>query len=294
MVTCQRLVTGILLASLLSGCRSLWNKGPNTTSALIPQQTTQIADGSPRPAARELPTDETVKVCLATAAALAKKGQDREAIALYEKVRNLDPRRTDVARRLAVLYDRQDSFQKALEEYEKALQAEPKNAHLLNDVGYCYYCRGRFDDAEKSLKEAVKLDPSLKHAWTNLGLNLAQQNRIEESHAAFSKSVGPAQAWSNIGFVLMAQGKQADAKEAYRKALTIDPDLRKSRAALASLDNPTPRAKMPGAATGLAKGKRTPPGTRRASEAGATPIVRAEALREDGVEESEVTDDRRR
>lgn len=292
-------VGGLLVSMLLTGC-GLFNRRVDTTS-VVPPQTSYVADGSPTKAPKELPASETVRVCLATAAMLAQKGEDREAIALYEKARSLEPKRTDIARKLAVLHDRQDDFQKALEEYGKALKSEPKNAHLHNDIGYCYYCRGRWAEAEKSLREAIALDPSLHRAWTNLGMTLAQQGKMEESHKAFEKAVGPAQAWSNIGFILVAQGKREDAKDAYRKALDIDPNLNKTRDALVSLtDPPTARAKTPAKGREVAGKRGAPPSRGRHADSGPGSHVDAanyvenidRLRRREGEEESEGKGDR--
>lgn len=250
----RNLLLGAMLLTFVAGCRTASRNGPE--SLLVPPQSSSVPDGSPRAAAKELPKAEAVRVCLATASTLAQKGQDREAIGLFEKAYRLDPSRTDIHRRLAVLHDRQDDFQKAMEEYEKAVRAEPKNPHVRNDIGYSNYCRGRFAEAEKSLREAVRLDPKLKIAWTNLGLTLAQQGRIDESHEAFSKAVPPAQAWSNIGFILMAQGKKEEAREAYHRALDLDPDLPRSREALSYLDNPAPRDAAEAKRSNLAKASR--------------------------------------
>jgi Tfp pilus assembly protein PilF len=190
--------------------------------------------------ARELPPAETTRVCLTTADELFKKGQDREAIALYEKARKVDPKQKQVCRRLAVLYDRQGDFQRAEAEYQTALSLYPKSADVHNDFGYSWYCRGNAAEAEKQLRKAVELDQRHSCAWVNLGMVLGQQGRYEESLAAFGKAVSPAQAQANLGFLLTAQGKREEAKVAYRRALQQDPDLTLARAALDRLEGRTP------------------------------------------------------
>jgi tetratricopeptide (TPR) repeat protein len=197
----------------------------------------------------ELPPAEAARVCRATAAALEKAGKDPEAIALYEKARKSDPAMEGVCRRLAVLYDRQGDFTKALEEYQRALKLNPHDADLLNDLGYAYYCRGRWTDAENSLRQAVEINPKHGRAWINLGMTLGQEERYTESFEAFAKVVSPAQAHCNVAFALTTQGKREEAKEAYRKALALNPDLRIARLALAKLEKSATRT---GPAVGLA------------------------------------------
>ena len=126
-----------------------------------------------------------------------------------------------------------------MEEYQKLLKPSPKDADLLNDVGYCYYNQGKWSEAEKYLRQALAINPKLARAWINLGMTLAQQNRIEESLEAFAKVVSPAQAQCNLAFIWTTQGKREEAKAAYRKALTLEPNLAPARIAfLAKLEQP--------------------------------------------------------
>ncbi|MBI1915257.1 MAG: tetratricopeptide repeat protein [Planctomycetes bacterium] len=199
-----------------------------------------VEDGQGEGQARELPPAETTRVCLTTADELFKKGQDREAIALYEKARGVDPSQKQVCRRLAILYDRQGEFQRSQAEYEKALSLYPKSADVYNDLGYSWYCRGNWAEAEKHLRKAVELNSRHTRAWVNLGLVLGQQGKYTESLQAFGKAVPPGQAQANLGFLLTAQGKREEAKQAYRRALQQDPDLTMARAALDKLEGRTP------------------------------------------------------
>jgi tetratricopeptide (TPR) repeat protein len=56
--------------------------------------------------------------------------------------------------------------------------------------------------------------------------------------AAFEQAVGPGEALVNLAFVYQTQGKREEAKQAYRKALELQPDLDLARRALAKLEAP--------------------------------------------------------
>jgi Tfp pilus assembly protein PilF len=195
---------------------------------------------TPLPAAthskHDLPPAEAAKVCLAAAEELEKGGHYGQAIALYEKARQDYPGYATVSRRLAVLYDMQGNFTRAQEEYQKALELTPRDADLLNDVGYSWYCRGDWTQAENHLRQAVAANPGHKRAWVNLGLTLGQQQRYDESLAAFGNAVTPAQAQCNLGFVFTTQGKWDEARVAYGNALRLDGSLTLARAALDKLE----------------------------------------------------------
>ena len=182
---------------------------------------------------------ESAKLCLATAQQLETAGSLPEAAALYENARRSDAKlNAQIARRLGVLYDKQDNFDRARAEYEAILRKQPNDADTLNNLGYGYYSRGNWVLAEQHLRKAVAANPTHKRAWINLGLTLAQMNQEEESLKAFSKVVPPAQAYCNLAFALTTQGRREDAKRAYRRALELDPDLQLAQSALRKLNSP--------------------------------------------------------
>jgi tetratricopeptide (TPR) repeat protein len=218
----------LLVLSLLVGCQAI-------PLPKLPQpEAPPVAAAAPKKA--ELDPTETARICQATGELLEKDGKNAEAIAMYEKARQQDPKLQSLCHRLAVLHDELGEFTQAQKEYDQALQLYPKNAALLNDLGYSYYCRGRWAEAEEKLREAVALNPKLERAWINLGMTLGEQGRYAESLEAFGKAVPTAQAQCNLAFILTTQGKLDLAKQAYAEALTHDPDLLLARKALAKLE----------------------------------------------------------
>jgi tetratricopeptide (TPR) repeat protein len=230
-------VLGLLAPA--AGCQLTTHDNLTTTPGA--SDTSLVAPGK-----NDLSPAATAKVCLATAEALDKEGKAGEAIVLYEKARHNGAQNPQVSRRLALLYDQQGDSKRALEEYKQLLKHNAKDADLLNDAGYCYYNLGKWDEAEKCLRQAVAINPGHARAWINLGMTLAQEKRTDESLAAFQKVVSPAQAQCNLAFILQTQKKYAEAKAAYRQALTLEPELALARLALAKLEkasvSPTPPA----------------------------------------------------
>lgn len=244
------LVLVLAAAFASAGCHGLFrkdNQNPPVTANASPTGGTPGLLIGPEAAAQAPPTELEPKkaavACLAAAQEIDQKGKGpdstKQAIALYEKARALDPQATaGVGRRLAVLYDQLGDFSKAQAEYEPLLKATPNDAKLLNDVGYSYYTRGDLATAESFLKQAVQLEPGLKPAWLNLGLVLAAGGRMQDGFEAFMKGGTEGEAHANVAFVLAAQGKTAEAKTAYKKALTVEPGLTSARTALERLENP--------------------------------------------------------
>jgi Tfp pilus assembly protein PilF len=214
------------------GCQSLPLVGNGDPPPLSVKADAPATSAAPA----ELPPEQAAQVCLATARELEKSGYQAEAIRGYEKARQADPRLAGVARRLAVLYDKQGDHSRAAVEYHTALQQAPHDADLLCDFGYFHYERGDYDEAEKWLRKSIEAKPEHQKAWVNLGLTLGRRGREAESIEAFTKVVPPAQAHYNLGMVLGSEGRTEEAKKALRQALALDPDLRPARAALAKLE----------------------------------------------------------
>jgi Tfp pilus assembly protein PilF len=187
-----------------------------------------------------LPGPQAAELCCTAAESLAKDGFLAEAIAQYNQARDHDPRRTDIARRLAILCEQQGDFERAQSEYRRALDEHPRDASLLNDVGYFNYQRGNLAEAEKWLRQSLQINPSSPTAWVNLGLVLGSQGRFDESYDAFAKAVTPAQARSNVGVLMAKLGRTDEAKQAFQQALDTEPDLKQARSFLSVLEQREP------------------------------------------------------
>jgi Tfp pilus assembly protein PilF len=229
------LLLGGLIALLQAGCVNPGGPSRSSSSSPIPP-----LPESPRveKAAGDLSPAETAKVCLATAEQLEAANKLADAIPLYEKARQLDPRSdAKITRSLANLYSKIGEFDRAKDEFERALRAAPKSAEVLNDLGYSYYSRGMWKEAEAALKNAVAADAKHSRAWMNLGMTLGQQGRYEEAAAAFRHVVSPGKAYCNVAFLMATQGQRDRAAATYREALKVEPDLQLARIALDRLEH---------------------------------------------------------
>jgi Tfp pilus assembly protein PilF len=168
---------------------------------------------------------------------MAREGQTVEAIVQYEKARQNDPGLSGtVAWRLGILYDLGGDPARALVKFQEALKEFPKDPDLLTDIGYCHYNRGEWAQAEKYLRQALARAKKHQRAHMNLAMALCQQGKIEESLAEFTTVVSKAEAQANVGFLLLTQRRPEEAKQAFLKALELEPHLEKPRKALAKME----------------------------------------------------------
>lgn len=218
---------------MVSGCASMTAKLselpgplPSLSSSVPPAQTNQaLAD----------PKNQELKIALETARLAEQRSMDAEAIAAYEKVRDLNPGQPGVAHALAVLYDRAAMTDAARREYSAAMAESPGDPDVLCDYGYFLYSTGDLEKSEETLREALAADTTHRQATVNLAVVLAGQREYEEAKRLFEQAIGPAAASHNIGMFKLRQGEVADGKRMIAAALQKDPSLRRSEAVLESV-----------------------------------------------------------
>lgn len=142
------------------------------------------------------------------ALALQAMGERPAAREQFEKAFEIDPTDAINLNGLAVhlLGDGEVGKAKAL--FEAFLASNPNNAPGRQNYGTCLREMGRLEEAQRELEAAVSLDPSLLMGWVNLGVT--------------RKARGPA--------------FHDAARDAYRRALQLDPSSMTSLNNLAALE----------------------------------------------------------
>jgi tetratricopeptide (TPR) repeat protein len=200
--------------------------------------------GKPVEAAAKPSDDEqAARACVVAAEGLAREGRVAEAVAQYEKAREIYPG-MKVARQLGVLYDREGKSERALAELRRALHEGPRDAALFNDLGYCYYRLGNDREAESWLRQAVAVNPACDRAWAHLGLVLGKEGRYEESCDAFARAVRPGQG-ASMAALLAEEGRLEEAKGTLRTALELEPGLHLAQVVLKVLEPSGPARPAP-------------------------------------------------
>ncbi len=139
-------------------------------------------------------------------------------------------------RRIASALDRLGQFAESRVHYAKAQKLTPKDAKVWNDAGYSNYLQGKWDESERALRTALKLAPDDPRIRTNLGMTLAAAGKTREALPLLSRNEGDAIGHANLGYLLASTGKYEQARQEYRVALSMRPDLDLAQRALAQLD----------------------------------------------------------
>ena len=129
---------------------------------------------------------------------------------------------------LGVLLFQLGLFDEARALFVQGLAIMPDSARLHSNLGEVYRVLGRPDDAAGELEKSLAIDPGSAQSWNVLGHLAQDQERYFDAVAAYREVIG---IWPqfvpghiNLGIVLLALHRRAEAAEALRAGLRIDPD----------------------------------------------------------------------
>lgn len=180
---------------------------------------------------------QAADVQIALARGIEKQGNHDQAIAAYKQAIQRDPHRSDAMLRLAIMHDRQGKFKESGSYYEKALKESKGAADIHCNYGYSLYLQRRWADAEQHLREAIAKSSDCAQAHNNLALVLARSERGTDALVEFQRGgSSPAEAHANLAYVLTLEGRWEEARQAYGRALAVNPSLEAAREGLKKLD----------------------------------------------------------
>lgn len=167
---------------------------------------------------------------------LMQNGHLQEAQShLLNSVR-IDP--SDVVSRinLAVTFQDEGHYSEAIDQY-KGVLAETSDPKLLpvvyENMGNIYHAVGDFSKSEESYRDALRINPLRMSAIVKL--QDLQRDRDISSFARSIASHPSAQGYVQLGRMLRQANWIPEARDAYQKALALDPSLDEARTALAVL-----------------------------------------------------------
>jgi Tfp pilus assembly protein PilF len=236
---CSKILLAAVSIAYLSGCQQMGGMYDKLTKKSPAPSQSQIAKQN---WTKPLKPEEKIDVQMAVAHSLVAQGENNQAIKVYQEIIKKDSKRADAYHQLALLYDKKGDAQSSEKYYRLALKKDPKNATLLADYGYSCYLQERWKESEQNLRQALALDPEFARAHNNLGLLLARTGREEEALKEFARTgANEAEARSNLGFALLQANHWANAKEQFQIALAADPESKKAKEGLSTLQKLAPQ-----------------------------------------------------
>jgi tetratricopeptide (TPR) repeat protein len=163
---------------------------------------------------------------LETAQRLVAAGQLTAAEAAYDRLLEADPRRLDA--RLGRGYARafQRDFDKARADFRDVLAADSGNIGALSGLGYVLAWSGAYPEAEQQFRRALELAPGQIDALKGLAYVALWRGDAPEAARRFEaigRQAPSAEAQVGLGQSLLAAGRRHEAREAFARALALEP-----------------------------------------------------------------------
>ncbi|HEV2970217.1 MAG TPA: tetratricopeptide repeat protein [Pirellulales bacterium] len=158
----------------------------------------------------------------------ALSAQDKSnAIALFAKAEQLNPKDSQVQLNLGNLAADRGKIDEAIDHYEQSLKLTPQSAKAQYNLGLALAKKGKIDDAIAHYQEALKLDPENPETHNNLADLFLKRDKfddaIKQAEAALAFKPDYALAHNNLASGLAAKGKLDEAITHYRRAIELDP-----------------------------------------------------------------------
>lgn len=123
---------------------------------------------------------------------------------------------------------KQGNQQEAIASFNKALKLDPKEPVIYAAIAKAQATEGQNEQALESYQKAIELDPTNSAFYMNMGVVLSDLGKTEESQAAFKKSaeldpIHAAQSYYNLGATLINNGNNPLAIEAFKQSIAADP-----------------------------------------------------------------------
>ncbi|MCR4397493.1 MAG: tetratricopeptide repeat protein [Firmicutes bacterium] len=167
-------------------------------------------------------------VFLALGDAHVSEGNLRAALQAFEEGMKLNDRNPQILVSLAVVKRNLGKSDEAMELYQKAIQIDDRLAHAHVSLGAAYLAQRKYSDAERVLRRATELRGDYALAWVNLGLACRARGSLDQAITCYQKSISlvpeHASAYLNLGAAYYYKKDYAGAREAWGKAVELDPD----------------------------------------------------------------------
>ncbi len=150
-----------------------------------------------------------------------------EAIALYNRVLDMDPYRGRTWLLLASLQYDEQNYREALTAYDYALAIDPTDSLSLSQKAYCQYYLGDMQGAAESCKKYLEMMPTDDGMYALLGECYESIEKPKEAQRAYQKAIEinsqNDKAWFGMGATYAVFGEMEKAKQHIRKALAMNP-----------------------------------------------------------------------
>lgn len=154
-------------------------------------------------------------------------GNDDTVTEVVNQMHEDFPCNTEFMHQLANYYYGNHRYEEALELYKKVLQIDPKHKVTLNQIAYLNAFLGNFGEAKKVMKKYIELVPDEPNPYDSMGEILWIEGKLKEAESYFKKALQKnelfSESWGHLGQIYLDLGKYKKAYKTYQDYLDIVP-----------------------------------------------------------------------
>ncbi len=148
---------------------------------------------------------------------LYRQGNVIEAMEYWNKALNINPKRADIYRSMALLSMKKGKFDEVITQYRKALEIEPQLPDVYSNIGHALMMSGRSKEAIAALEKEIQISPKSDFAYFLLGQAYLQQKEYEKAKENYETAININPRYSNAYYGLASTyaklGNRDKAKE---------------------------------------------------------------------------------
>lgn len=203
---------------------------------------------------------------------LLKQEKYTEAVQAFTALIQISPRAADAYKNRGVAYMKQNLYDQAIEDFEKTIEIQPDLKGLYSNLGVAWYYQKDHRKAIENYDREIQLSPNAYFTYFNRAICWAElgekQKSLEDIDRTLAITPDLYPALCLKGDLLAGMQRPVLARQAYEKAVSVDPAQTYARTKLAQLrDDPAMDNTPDPAQTGVT-GPKSPDGIHGKKTAG--------------------------
>ncbi len=171
----------------------------------------------------------TPELHLSMARFYEESGKPAAAEQSYQQALRMAPKHLGAHLAYARFKERQGETREAIQWCQKAARLYPNEAAAFNDLGLICARHGIQGDALAAYQRAIELQPKRALYRNNIAVLLVDMGQADQALAHLLAVYPEPEAYYKLGYLLQAKGEIHQAKDAFSRAVVLNPSMREAR-----------------------------------------------------------------
>lgn len=217
----------VLTAGIFDKPADAVKQGVNKVAdAITPTPAVTPADDPTLLSTKSKPTPE---LHLSMAKFYEESGKPAAAEQSYQQALRMAPKHLGAHLAYARFKERQGETREAIQWCQRAARIYPNEAAVFNDLGLICARHGLQADALAAYRRAIELQPQRALYRNNIAVLLVDMGRADQALTHLSAVYAEPEAYYKLGYLLQAKGEIHQAKDAFSRAVALNPSMKEAR-----------------------------------------------------------------